>query len=75
MQEFLITYLGVTVSIALLLTGPHEDEFEFKHVIATVFGWPVVVLALAYMAGPSVWAQARRWTSEGLALARARQAD
>jgi hypothetical protein len=75
MQELLITYLGISASIALLLTGPDEDNFEFKHVIATVFGWPVVALALACMVGPSVWAVAQRWASERPASARAHPVD
>ena len=62
MRELLITYLGITVSIALLLTGPDEDDFEFKHVMAAVFGWPLVALALGWMAWPTVWEQAKRWT-------------
>jgi hypothetical protein len=60
MRELLITYLAVAVSIALLLTGPDEDEFDLKHIMATVFGWPVVALALAWMAWPAAWAQAKR---------------
>jgi hypothetical protein len=60
MRELLITYLGITVSMALLLTGPDEDEFDLKHIMATVFGWPVVALAFGWMALPTVWAQAKR---------------
>jgi len=61
MRELLIAYLSITVSIALLLTGPDEDDFEFKHVIATVFGWPLVAVAFAWMAWPAVRAQTERW--------------
>jgi uncharacterized membrane protein YccC len=61
MREVLITYLAVTVAIALLLTGPDEDDFDIKHVMTTVFGWPLVALALAWMAWPAVWGQAKRW--------------
>ena len=60
MRELLITYLGITVSIALLLTGPDEDGFDVKHVMAAVFGWPLVVLALASLAWPALWRQAKR---------------
>ena len=61
MRELLITYLGITVSIAVLLTGPDEDHFDVKHVMAAVFGWPLVALALAFLAGLTVWEQAKRW--------------
>ena len=60
MRELLITYLGVTVAIAVLLTGPDEDDFEFKHIMATVFGWPLVALAIGWMAWRIVWRQAKR---------------
>ncbi len=62
MRELLIAYLSITVSIAVLLTGPDEDDFEFKHVMATAFGWPLVALALAWMAWPTVRAQSKRWS-------------
>jgi uncharacterized membrane protein YccC len=63
MRELLITYLGVTVSIALLMTGPDEDEFAIKHVMATVFGWPLLALALAWMAWPILWEEAKHQLS------------
>jgi hypothetical protein len=63
MRELLVTYLAVTVSIALLLTGPDEDDFEFKYVVATVFGWPLVALALAWMAWATHWGRAKRWAT------------
>jgi hypothetical protein len=53
-------YLGGTVAIALLLTGPDEDEFALKHVMATVFGWPLLALVLAWMAWPVLWEQTKR---------------
>jgi hypothetical protein len=59
MKELLITYLAVTVSIALLLTGPDEDEFDARYVMATVFGWPLVALALTWMAWPTMWGRSR----------------
>lgn len=34
MRELLVTYLAVTVSIAWLLTGPDEDEFGARYVMA-----------------------------------------
>ena len=46
MRELLITYLGVTVPIALLMTGPDQDEFAIKHIMATVFGWPLLAVTL-----------------------------
>jgi hypothetical protein len=61
MKELLITYLGIAVSIALLLTGPDEDEFEVRHVMATVFGWPLVALAFGWMAWLPMWGRAKRW--------------
>ncbi len=61
MRELLITYLAITVSVALLLTGPDEDDFDARYVMATVFGWPLVALALAWMAWLAVWAQRERW--------------
>jgi hypothetical protein len=61
MRELLITYLGISVSIALLLTGPDEDEFTVKHVMATVFGWPLVALAFGWMAWPTVWRRGKPW--------------
>jgi hypothetical protein len=60
MRELLITYLGVTVPIALLMTGPDEDEFAIKHIMATVFGWPLLAVALAWMAWPILWEEAKR---------------
>ena len=60
MREFLITYLAITLWIALLLTGPDEDDFPIKHVLAAVFGWPLVVLVLASLAWPALWRQAKR---------------
>ncbi len=59
MRELLITYLGITVSIALLLTGSDEDDFEFKHVMAAVFGWPLVALVFGWMAWPTVWGRTK----------------
>jgi uncharacterized membrane protein YccC len=61
MRELLITYLGITVSIALLLTGPDEDDFEFKHVMAAVFGWPLVALVFGWMAWRTVWGRTKHW--------------
>jgi uncharacterized membrane protein YccC len=63
MRELLITYLGVTVSIALLMTGPDEDEFAIKHIMATVFGWPLLALALAWMAWPILREEAKHQLS------------
>ena len=63
MRELLITYLAITLSVALLLTGPDEDEFDIKHVMATVFGWPLVALALAWMAWAVRRGGAKRWAS------------
>ncbi len=60
MRELLIVYLAVTIAIALLLTGPDEDDFDIKHVMAAVFGWPLVALALAWMAWPPLRAQTKR---------------
>ncbi len=61
MRELLITYLAITVSVALLLTGPDEDDFDARYVMATVFGWPLVALVLTWMAWPPVWGQRKRW--------------
>jgi hypothetical protein len=59
MRELLIPYLAITVSIALLLTGPDEDDFDVRYVMATVFGWPLVALALGCMAWLTTWGQAK----------------
>jgi hypothetical protein len=61
MRELLITYLAITVSIALLLTGPDEDDFDARYAIATVFGWPLVALALGCIAWPTMWGQRKQW--------------
>jgi uncharacterized membrane protein YccC len=61
MRELLIAYLAITVAVALLLTGPDEDDFDVRYVMATVFGWPMVALVLTWMAWPTVWEQRKRW--------------